>query len=625
MSHRLQTPHLAENDPDTVYESLPTPSKPRNRFWSIITDTWIWESLMILLSLACFIGIVCILFVFNGKSQPSFAYGFTLNAIISILATACKASLAYVVAECIGQLKWIWYYREGETSSKQLGAIQSFDSASRGPLGSITILLQHKGLSLVSLGALATVLALMLDPFMQQLVTYPIREIDSVDGRGAMVKQAVTLLPESLEDPQTTIYTGMWAEDFEVSPTCPSGNCTWPAFQSVGMCSQCEDITSSTTFDCDQTEVNTTIHETHTSYCRFNPPDGEHYTATVEVTVQPNLSTFLRVNYPDKVVWTASQMISATSNRTYVRVKNPLITVAFAELVLADTTIAGRDPILDLTKTFEIKTATQCILSLCAREYKVSVSNGELSINTSAPDYGSTFDNPVSTNSFSLDRICWKPGTGPAVDLYNSSSSPDVFTNTSEFAFCPIDQYRLPDYFNEATDQYNASTNFTEWGPSDFRTTMGPLDTSTVPKSPIIDRIHSVGLEAVMRNIAASFTKAGLQASDTSVRGTVRRSEVYVSVRWFWLIFPAVLMVLGITFLALTVLVNSRLELRLWKSSILAVLFHGLDTETLESAAGNTDTRDRYATVSQMEKIAETTQVRLSAGDLTRGLTLNRC
>jgi hypothetical protein len=51
--------------------------------------------------------------------------------------------------------------------------MQLFNTASRGPLGSLFILLEHKGQSLVSLGALAIVLALIFDPFMQQLLGIP--------------------------------------------------------------------------------------------------------------------------------------------------------------------------------------------------------------------------------------------------------------------------------------------------------------------------------------------------------------------------------------------------------------------------------------------------------------------
>jgi hypothetical protein len=52
-----------------------------------------------------------------------------------------------------------------ENKRKQhLDGMQLFDTASRGPLGSLFILLEHKGQTFVSLGALVIVLGLIFDP-----------------------------------------------------------------------------------------------------------------------------------------------------------------------------------------------------------------------------------------------------------------------------------------------------------------------------------------------------------------------------------------------------------------------------------------------------------------------------
>lgn len=112
-------------------------SKSIFRRWTpLILNTWLCEILAIIFSFACFIAITCVLWVFNDKPPPDFAYGFTLNAIISILATASKSSLIYVIGECIGQLKWIWFYQK---EKKRLYDMDLFDNASRGPLGSFAL------------------------------------------------------------------------------------------------------------------------------------------------------------------------------------------------------------------------------------------------------------------------------------------------------------------------------------------------------------------------------------------------------------------------------------------------------------------------------------------------------
>ena len=69
-------------------------------------ETWLFEICIIALSLGCIAGVVIVLRVFDGKPQPDFPSGITLNAIVSILGTSSKAALIFVVATSLSQLKW---------------------------------------------------------------------------------------------------------------------------------------------------------------------------------------------------------------------------------------------------------------------------------------------------------------------------------------------------------------------------------------------------------------------------------------------------------------------------------------------------------------------------------------
>ncbi|KAL4985459.1 hypothetical protein BDW68DRAFT_143839 [Aspergillus falconensis] len=105
--------------------------------------------------------------------QPSSPYGFTLNAIVCTLATAPKSSLIYATGSVF-----------------ELDEVQLFDSASRGPLGSLFMIIHHKGQSLVSLEVTLTILVLNFAPFVQQALTYPTRLAEYPDGSGfAAAKQ----------------------------------------------------------------------------------------------------------------------------------------------------------------------------------------------------------------------------------------------------------------------------------------------------------------------------------------------------------------------------------------------------------------------------------------------------
>ncbi|KAL4908708.1 hypothetical protein BDW74DRAFT_173940 [Aspergillus multicolor] len=621
-----QTLLTRPNTPPAV-SSRKQPKTP-GRFARII-DTWFYEVLMMGFSIACFAAVSCLLFVTNGNTPPTLARGLTLNTIVSLLGTACKSSLIYVIGECIGQLKWPWYHKGPK--AQQLDGIQLFDSASRGPLGSALILAQHRCHSLVSLGALVMLLALAFDSFMQQPITYPLREVQDDNSSSAAAPQALVLLPEFLgADTRSILYTGVWAEEpkssFEVRPTCPSGNCTWPPFQSVGMCSHCEDVTHASRLSWDRTEINTTIPGTIKPRLTLGLPQSLQTSGLVVVDVQPDYASLLRLGFPRQTVWTPYYQAAGTRNATFLGVTDPLYVF-----------------------TFVLKSATQCVLSLCARTYTVAVSNGVLTVDTSEPEYGAMFENPHWTNSSESpvpaeSRFCWTPETavgGSAVGPGITQITPSSFVgtpngNASASAFCPTDTYCLYDYFSEERTQYNGSAAFTEWGESDVPQTYETFDnstTGTIIKTPILDRIATVGLEAVVRNVAASFTKAGLTARGTTnhtnstshytaaamVPGTVRTAEVYVSVQWPWLIFPSALVAMAVVFLALTVLVNRRRGLRLWKSSVLALLFHGLEGLRWDDEVYS----ERLLTSSQMDLAAQDVKVKLEVLDRRRGFVLN--
>ncbi|KAL3449534.1 hypothetical protein BJX65DRAFT_306083 [Aspergillus insuetus] len=158
--------HSSNNhEPNTSCELLTQPpgspalapnTKSSKNWMYRVLDSGSYEAMAMAFSLGCLVAIIFILTTYNNNTIPQYFPGITLNAIISTLGTASKYALLYVIAECIGQLKWIWFYKGKK--KKPLGAMQ------------------HKGQTLVSLGATITVLTLIFDPFMQQVLNYPIRE-----------------------------------------------------------------------------------------------------------------------------------------------------------------------------------------------------------------------------------------------------------------------------------------------------------------------------------------------------------------------------------------------------------------------------------------------------------------
>lgn len=67
--------------------------------------------------------------------MPQWPYGITLNALVSVLSTVMKATMAFILTESLAQLKWSWF-RDGN----KLSDLALLDAASRGAMGALVVL-----------------------------------------------------------------------------------------------------------------------------------------------------------------------------------------------------------------------------------------------------------------------------------------------------------------------------------------------------------------------------------------------------------------------------------------------------------------------------------------------------
>ena len=167
-------------------------SRP-SRWSRFLYDTWIPELSIVCLSAASLTIIAIVVYIYDSHAGSTLPQGVSLNAIVSVLATVYKSYLLLVVATCISQLKWPWY-----RVRRSLNDLQILDDASRGPLGS-AVLLTRIFLSIASLGALITVLTLTTDPFLQQLIAYPVRQVDT-KSESTQMRRATLFGAQSMSD-----------------------------------------------------------------------------------------------------------------------------------------------------------------------------------------------------------------------------------------------------------------------------------------------------------------------------------------------------------------------------------------------------------------------------------------
>ncbi|KAL3492056.1 hypothetical protein BJX62DRAFT_236690 [Aspergillus germanicus] len=229
----------------------------KGRVGSDWNDTWSWEIGAALLSVVGFALLISFLTKIHGTSYEFWQYTTSPNTVVSIITTITKAAAMVPISTCLNQLKWNHYEK-----SAPLGHMQTLDQSSRGPWGSLVVLwrsipgLQMGHLPLV--GACLTILALAVGPFSQQILVFPSRVVLAPNETASILRAHNIVVDPTTVDSLTplvpwltsSILAGLTQAHSPTEPQCTTNNCTYPGFVTLGICTQCEDVTSQATRSC---------------------------------------------------------------------------------------------------------------------------------------------------------------------------------------------------------------------------------------------------------------------------------------------------------------------------------------------------------------------------------------
>ena len=471
------------------------------------------------------------------------------------------------------------------------------------------------------------------DPFMQQIIDYPVQPTQRQSKVAKATQSRYLLPPSSMTETLTdVIKTGIWADPIKPDVTCPTGNCTWPRFRSVEMCTKCIDV--------DLSNVTLSAWEPSSfSYNLNRSQDIEARLAVLDTTflnlsfsVEPAWGRF-SVEVPVYTYWLADTDSYGVEKPNPLPTQRgvddllgfyrPLAVVASAEFDLPEQFSTNQSNFQsNLISAMKIKKVTECALAICAREYEITVHNGESSIKILDEDFGKLY-----TTDDAFHGSCWKPDSSPMTNWsagswnthrnMTSTASSLEMMDLANFEFCGVE---APEYFFGLTDlsgkmvqQYmmskrlpparNVSDEYVAvWkNESSFEIDDLPRDSDTAL------RVASLGLERIMANIASSVSELGRKMSNTPIYGVVTTQDSYVAVRWQWLTLPALLLVAGSLLLVATAMTSSRGGVRIWKSSTLPLLFHGMEPEFL--TRNMMIEHGQCESASEMEQVADGIQV----------------
>ena len=169
--------HAYENDPLYSTSGKTNTNEPIGgwqKFKNWLGRIWAYEIFSVLVAILAFCGMIGFLVHLDDKPLTYWKSKISPNTVISILSTLYKATLLTVISACIAQLRWVHY----KTAPQKLGDIDTFANASKGPYGSLKLFLglskRHHSGRIACFAAVLIIIAMVLDPFAQQVLKYQV-------------------------------------------------------------------------------------------------------------------------------------------------------------------------------------------------------------------------------------------------------------------------------------------------------------------------------------------------------------------------------------------------------------------------------------------------------------------
>lgn len=408
---------------------------------------------------------------------------------------------------------------------------------------------------------------------------------------------------------QSAINTGLFnPESVNIPVSCATGNCTFGLYHTIAYCSKCTDLSSLLNSNDTYTERNFTFPETSSN---------TNLTDRLSVSVTDDLIEYLklRTTSSDNVT---TEVIAASFEKLYMGTGNNCTTAA------AKTTwgCIGYG-------------AASCSLYPCVRSYVAAVVESKLqeTLLATSAEFGTDNYDSVRT-SVEVACLTQKMRQNLISLEYNITEATKWIDYRGPYHFANGSGVSSP---NITDDPLPAECQY--WVKSSVETTVGVFLESflngTVSASPLISnqpngsvqlnklfndgRLSFESIDAIFSNISDSMTayirqippQSGMQLDETpaSARGRAFQTQTCIQVRWGYLTVFVALVLLTTTFLVAVMRETSRHhEADPWKSSSLALLFHGLHPETRDPHGGE------MASVEEMETVAKEMRVRLRKG-----------
>ncbi|KAH9896178.1 hypothetical protein F4778DRAFT_745371 [Xylariomycetidae sp. FL2044] len=596
-----QTPGGAQDDGPEKPAASRSPQSQPTAWTAWLQQGWLAEIASLLLGIVLIIALAAVLRAYDGKVAPRFGAVFnsslTLNTIVAILSTGSKAALLYPVAECISQLKWIWFSKD----YRKLSHMSTFDSASRGIVGGFELAWETRLKSIASVGSLLMLFSLAVDPMSQQLVSLVSREVPTpvnatipvattfILGQGMIIDNTVSGgygdsgISSGIKG---VIQTGLYSANETVpdlTPSCMSGNCTFPPYWSLAVCSSFADVSSHLEQVIVPTDGNAGFDEYY-----YQLTNGSYITSGWGLF---NSSSAVLPGAKQPKDRTGSKPFNFTESIAFRDVTHPLADL----FVIHDNGTEGEIDYHNGTieAGHRVYGAVEVLLEWCAQEFTTEVLNG----------VPKTVRRDAKRNFTGEFRpVLNEPGT------WNEIYSVDGYAHSGIVRFL---NRTLAGSVQQSTDGlFYASSDAAQALFEPYNTAQVHSTETVFDLSNGIVGTNQTGLEHIVNNIATSITNYVRSQSRSVATGTTLSQEIVVEIRWPWIAAHVVFVGLSLLLLVCAMVQQHLNGLRgaAWKSSSLAVL-HALEPSLKQSSMGG------ITTEAEMSASAKEQLVRLRATD----------
>ena len=488
-----------------------------------------------------------------------------------------------------------------------------------------------------------TILAVAIDPFTQQIIRYRHCASSHSNATAAVVRaQNYSIAGGSFTtgsegymqamdlNMQSAIFQGAYGSPsnaVNLLTRCETGNCSFPhdngiAYQSLGICHKCANVSSSILIFCQNGSLPDNIDFQECNYTLPLQPNATSYylresneTSVWWPATSMNDSTQLGPSIPLGQYWQHALLLDMqpqyTNEQLYGEPSEPIQYDPKGNpgIVLVDNNSVGKFAYIaesylwNDTAEFRAEAdgdpvnnypvAVECGLYPCIQSYGASVDNGLLHEemvhqqylhwpNLPAVDLDAVAS-PCIVNGNDIDasdiNVSWNISYEDPIGVLGGVPDITGLTSTNRQCLYHLDMSSISamtiffammmkgDHYAQTFDVVNNVGQ--TWRDILYKAGNNNLTTTNT----------------TMSNIAASMTNnMRLKASNSKpVLGQVWWSETCVEVQWAWLTLHAVLVSFCILFLVLTMLLSSKYARgQLWKSSALALMFHGLNDATAE-------------------------------------------